>query len=198
MNISGPAGQLEYRLDVAQEPRNCLAILSHPHPQYGGNLHDAVLATAVETLHTHQISALRFNFRGVGTSAGTFDGTAEAQDLLAVSASCAQAYPDYDIWWIGYSFGAAMTMRALKHHQPQRCLLIAPPNKAMHMPVYTSAQPADVYAIAGARDSYVDVLELEQNSGIATLQIAGADHFFSGQHNQLADAISQWVARGVR
>ncbi len=193
MNLSGPAGHLEHRLEQPVDARNITAILSHPHPQYGGNFNDAVLATAAAVLKEHQISTLRFNFRGVGASAGSFDGVAEAQDLLAVSAGCAQAYPAHEIWWIGYSFGAAMTLRALASQQPKRSLLIAPPNKAMQIPPLATTPPADVSAIAGDHDSYVDADALKQSAGINTRLIAGADHFFSGQHQQLADAIRDWI-----
>ncbi len=192
MNLSGPAGHLEHRLDQASNPLSIVAILSHPHPQYGGNLKHAVLATAVQVLQEHHISTLRFNFRGVGASAGSFDGSAEAEDLLAVSAGCSDAYPDHDIWWVGYSFGAAMTLRALASQQPQRSLLIAPPNKVMQIPA-AAKQFGNVSAIAGEADDYVDADGLQQAFGIQTNRIAGADHFFSGQHHLLAQAISQWV-----
>ena len=192
MNLSGPAGHLEHRLDQATDPINILAILCHPHPQYGGNLNDAVLATAVQVLQEHHISTMRFNFRGVGASAGSFDGSAEAEDLLAVSAACTEAYPDHDIWWVGYSFGAAMSLRALASQQPQRSLLIAPPNKVMQIPA-PATHFSHVSAIAGEADSYVDAAGLQRDFGIQTTQIAGADHFFSGQHHQLAQAINQWV-----
>ena len=195
MNLSGPAGHLEHRLEQPSQARSITAILSHPHPQYGGNFNDAVLATAAAVLKEHQITTLRFNFRGVGASAGSFDGVAEAQDLLAVSAGCAEAYPAHDIWWIGYSFGAAMTLRALASQHPQRSLLIAPPNKAMQIPELAAGFSADVSAIAGDQDSYVDAEGLKQNFRIETDILAGADHFFSGQHQQLAEAISAWIDR---
>jgi uncharacterized protein len=195
MNLSGPAGHLEYRLEQPVDARKVMAILSHPHPQYGGNFNDAVLATAAAVLQEHQISTLRFNFRGVGASAGSFDGVAEAQDLLAVSAGSAEAYPAHEIWWIGYSFGAAMTLRALTGQQPKRSLLIAPPNKAMQIPQLATVPPADISAIAGDQDNYVDAEGLKQSLGINTKLITGADHFFSGQHHQLAEAISDWINR---
>ncbi|MCR9260510.1 MAG: hypothetical protein NXH95_12350 [Pseudomonadaceae bacterium] len=193
MNLSGPAGHLEHRLEQPDQARSITAILSHPHPQYGGNLNDAVLATAAAVLKAHQYSTLRFNFRGVGASAGSFDGSAEAQDLLAVTAAYADAYPEHNIWWIGYSFGAAMTLRALASRQPQRSLLIAPPNSAMQIPQLTFPPGTDVSAIAGERDSYVDAEGLAQGFDIKTRLIAGADHFFSGQHDELARVIEDWI-----
>jgi len=193
MHLSGPAGHLEHRLEQPIQSRSITAILCHPHPQYGGNFNDAVLATAAAVLKEHQVTTLRFNFRGVGASAGSFDGVAEAQDLLAVSAACAEAYPAHDIWWIGYSFGAAMALRALASQQPKRSLLIAPPNKAMQIPELATGLSADVSAIAGDQDSYVDAEGLKQSFSIKTHLIAGADHFFSGQHDQLANAISDWI-----
>ncbi len=152
---------------------------------------DAVLATVAQALHAHGVTTLRYNFRGVGASEGAFDGIEEAHDLLAVSQSVAATFPDQVIWWVGYSFGAAMSVKALSAGHPERCLLIAPPNGVMPMPELSTPDPTSrISVIAGDQDSYVDIPQLA--SGIEATCLPAADHFFSGQHGQLQAAVSAW------
>ena len=85
LSISGPAGALEAMLRTPLVAGGELAILCHPHPLYGGSMHDAVLDLVGRTLGELSVNCLKFNFRGVGASEGDFDGgRGETEDLLAV------------------------------------------------------------------------------------------------------------------
>ena len=189
MNIQGPAGILQAQFDTATDAEGSVAILCHPHPQYGGSMHDGVLQTAADVLLANGVDCLRFNFRGVGGSEGSFDnGIGEAQDLLAVADWVSEAYADSPQWWLGYSFGAAMVWRAAQTAQPGRAILIAPPVGMLDF----SGAPGgvEIDAIAGDRDDFVDTAKLQALDGVTAHIIPGADHFFSGYHAQLADALS--------
>ena len=70
MDIQGPVGALQAQFDSATDPQGMVAVLCHPHPQYGGSMHDAVLQTAADVFLANGIDCLRFNFRGVGASDG--------------------------------------------------------------------------------------------------------------------------------
>ena len=190
MQIDGPAGALEIDVDEAPANRNISAILCHPHPQYGGSMHDAVLQCAVDTLIPRGVNCVRFNFRGVGASGGSHDkGVGEVDDLLAVSAWTQDSYPEHEIWWLGYSFGAAMAWRAMQQATPARIFLIAPPVGMMDFSGTASA--ASIDAIAGDRDDFVDTDKLAAMDGITAHIVAGADHFFAGHHRELAHELEQ-------
>ncbi len=205
INIAGPAGQLEAlwhqtsagvdnsTAAVKRAGGNCCALLCHPHPQYGGSMHDGVLAIAADVLSAQGIAHLRFNFRGVGASDGEFDhGQGESDDLCAAWQWLTdQAGPTESKWnsmlLIGYSFGAA-TAWAARARCPnlQQLLLIAPPTQAMPFP--GEADGVSTQVIVGDADSYCDHNTLP--SGATAQVISGADHFFSGSAGELSEAIS--------
>lgn len=203
MHIDGPAGNLEARFELATDPNNITAVLCHPHPQYGGSMHDAVLQTCVDELTDAGVNCLRFNFRGVGASAGSYDGgTGEAYDLLAASAWVTQHQATDQLWWLGYSFGAAVVWRGLQSAQqtlpyiPARVVLIAPPVGVMD---FSSAEPGPLQwpqhldAIAGDRDDFIDAGKFQNWPGVHTHTIAGADHFFAGHHEMLATTLGDAI-----
>ena len=192
MDIPGPVGQLETQLDDARSPQEVTAILCHPHPQYGGNMYDGVLHTCTETLLEQGINCIRFNYRGVGASDGTYDnGLGESEDLLAISDWVNLQRTTHKQWWLGYSFGAAVVWRALQAARkvsPAKSVLIAPPTSMLKLSDSTSV--TEVTAITGDQDDFVDLEQLDAMQGIAITQINGGNHFFSGHHAQLSQAVA--------
>ena len=204
LQLSGPAGGLEACLRLPGAGTAGVAVLCHPHPQYGGSMHDAVLQTLELELLNHGWACLRFNFRGVGRSAGTFDqGQGEQDDVLAVlaavrdaaelspvlSADCRTQPP----LLCGYSFGAAMAWHA-QSRAPRPLFglwLAAPPLSIMPLPAADPGAPTQVFL--GDHDTYCSVADaqrwLQSLPGLARLSlIAGADHFFTGQQVALGEA----------
>jgi alpha/beta superfamily hydrolase len=200
MYIDGPAGVLECRFDKSDTPKSISAVLCHPHPQYGGSMSDAVLETAANVLLENGVNCLRFNFRGVGNSSGDYDnGVGEIQDLLAASNWLTQEYPQDNLWWLGYSFGSAVTWQGLQASEaqpfnPQRIILIAPPVGVMDFSMAES-YPIEIHehldVFAGDRDNFVDAAKLENWEAVTPHIIPGADHFFTNQHELLAVAITE-------
>ena len=93
--VSGPAGNIELNLDLPDQPSN-IAVLCHPHPLYGGSMHDGVLQIAADTLLHHNLGVVRFNFRGVGASqCGPTECTVAVTVTVTSAAVCAVAGRDY-------------------------------------------------------------------------------------------------------
>lgn len=202
MQIPGPTGTLEARLDEAQtratdSPR--IAVLCHPHPQYGGSMHDAVLETATGALLAAGIDCVRFNFRGVGASAGVYDhGVGEVDDANAVLAWARDTEPS-EIWLAGYSFGARVAWQVLANPATEitvaRGLLIAPPVGSMSFDGATTA-PVDVFA--GDADEFIESAALDAWQGVNIHRIPSANHFFMGAHPQLGDLLGHVIETALR
>ena len=197
MHIQGPSGLLEARFDEAEVAKPIDAVLCHPHPQYGGSLHDAVLDTAARVLLDHGISCLRFNFRGVGSSQGNYDnGIGEVDDLLAAVAWVREQRSEHGLWLVGYSFGSNIVAKAVTSVDPDHALLLAPPVSVMDFSAI--AETDRVYAIGGSQDDFVDAAKLNGLLGDRAYLIDGADHFFSGFATELSDAVAQVLAVGLQ
>lgn len=193
MEIPGPAGTLEAQLDLSQVTSSRYAVLCHPHPQYGGSMHDAVLDAMADALLEAGVSCLRFNFRGVGASDGrSSGGAAEAEDLLAAAAWLRAVHSPEKLWLGGYSFGASVVWQAAAAIDPERLLLIAPPVGLMQLSEQSLNGTIDVFA--GDRDDYVDFAQLSTLTGARVHPLSGADHFFMGYHDQLREQITAVIS----
>ncbi len=202
MQLPGPAGALEAAIDEAASSAGRYAILCHPHPQYGGSMHDVVLDCLAQALGDSGVSCLKFNFRGVGRSEGAHydahegaqegaqDGAAgEVADLCAVADWLSEERSPRSLLLGGYSFGANVVWQALaRGMQAERALLVAPPIGAMQFPEFTPACPVDVFA--GDADQFIDAAALSAWRGIRLHGLSGADHFFTGQWQLLRETIS--------
>ncbi len=131
LTLDGPAGVLEAAVDLPENdvaPLPLTVIVCHPLSTEGGSLNNKVVSMAARSLRELGASTVRFNFRGVGASAGKFDhGNGERDDLLAVAAWVRAQRPDDDLWLAGFSFGAYVTLRASEAVQPDAVISIAPP-----------------------------------------------------------------------
>ena len=129
--IDGPAGPLEVALDLPEEgaeARNLVAVVCHPLPTEGGTMHNKVVTMAARALRESGATTVRFNFRGVGRSGGSFDeGDGELEDLRAVVAWARGQRPGAVLWLAGFSFGAWVALRAAAELQASLLLSIAPP-----------------------------------------------------------------------
>lgn len=129
--LAGPAGRIEAALDAPEAdvaPRPVLAILCHPLPTEGGTMHNKVVTMAARALRECGATTLRFNFRGVGQSEGSFDdGEGELDDLRAVAAWARARHPDKVLWLVGFSFGAWVSLRLANELQAAALVSIAPP-----------------------------------------------------------------------
>ena len=193
----GLAGQLELMVTACDVPQS-VAVLCHPHSQYGGSMHDAVLEIMSDTLHAMNISTVRFNFRGVGQSEGEFDdGEGEVQDVLSMLAWVSEHWPDLPLILGGYSFGAAMALIAAAREQTDqtkevsKLILVAPPIQMMES---DDALSIDTCVILGARDTIVSASAAAQYFGEdQIIVLPQADHFFAGSQKELTHHIREFL-----
>lgn len=199
--IPGPAGDLELRLesldnaDWAEEGYPApLAVICHPHPVYGGSMTNKVVHILAAGFHELGAHTLRFNFRGVGRSAGEFDnGIGETNDLLAIIKWARARFPDAPLWLAGFSFGAWIALKATAQLQPERLVLVAPPVDMYDFNLITEVKPPWM-VIQGGKDEVVSAKAVArwvtQHQPAPQFKILdSAGHFFHGQLNALKNAL---------
>jgi alpha/beta superfamily hydrolase len=127
--LRGPAGRIECCCNVPEpaDERPATVVICHPHPQYGGTMHNKVVTIMERSFRELGLRTVRFNFRGVGSSEGEFDdGYGETDDLFAVTEWVRQTRPDDNLWLAGFSFGAFITLRAAQNLQLGQLVSISP------------------------------------------------------------------------
>lgn len=198
--IPGPAGQLEAHCGCPQTGSAVAmtAVLCHPHPLHGGSLHNKVvhtLARAYEDLGAHTV---RFNFRGVGASEGSYaGGDGETQDLLAVLRWVAARRGEDLLCVAGFSFGAYVAARGALLASLDHLLLVAPPVHRMDFD-QLSAPTCPWLVVQGDEDEVVPpgqvfrwVAAVEHPPEL--IGVVGAGHFFHGHLRALRDVVREWV-----
>ena len=129
LTLDGPAGRIEALLDTPPGPlAPAVGVVCHPHPQHQGTMLNKVVHTLSRALNDLGIPAVRFNFRGVGASEGAYaDGVGETEDVLAVAAWAQRRFPGTALWLAGFSFGAAVAIRAAVASPCRQLISVAPP-----------------------------------------------------------------------
>jgi len=197
--MHGPAGALELLIDAPDLPPgqapHGVAVIAHPHPLFGGTMDNKVVQTLARAFVQSGWQAVRFNFRGVGASHGSYDeGRGELQDLLAVVAHCASVHgPDGTggpgtLALAGFSFGAFVTSHAAVQLAAERPIakLVLVGTAASRFAV--APVPADLHlctlVVHGEQDDTValaDVLAWARPQKLPVTVIPGVEHFFHGQ-----------------
>jgi len=205
VQIPGPAGLLEARIeDPLPEgaSRRVVGVVCHPHPLHGGTMQNKVVHTAARAMQEAGAATVRFNFRGVGASAGRYDkGIGELEDALAVITWAREHFACDALWLGGFSFGAATALQAAAQGaRPARLVTIAPPvGRIITQPV---ARPDCPWLIVqGDQDELIDLSVVRAWAAGFKPEpqlcvIEGAEHFFHGKLTQLREAILEFVREG--
>ena len=220
IELHGPAGKLEAVVNEGSPEAPFAALVCHPHPLGGGTMHNKVVYRAMKALHAPEWGlrwpVLRFNFRGFGRSHGTYDGTAEADDVLAALRWLENEY-NRPIIAAGFSFGAAMVLRACCTQTdrtaaplPVRALLAIglPLRSGWHAKAriydysFTADCPLPKLFLSGDHDQFAPRSELIQAVASAAQPkhlalVPGADHFFTGHLEPMQSALSGWLKEHV-
>jgi uncharacterized protein len=198
--IPGPAGALEALLDLPAGTPRVSVVFAHPLPIKGGTMHTKVVFQSAKALSRIGCAVLRFNFRGVGRSAGTWDnGRGEMDDYRAAVDYLSERYPDLEMWAAGFSFGSyiAMTSGA---DDDRICTLIgiAPPvNRYEFASVKLSTKPKfvihgesdELIPLKAVREFYAQLQEPKE-----FVEIDRANHLFDGQASEVGDALEELLA----
>jgi uncharacterized protein len=192
--IEGPAGPLETDLNDPGEPRRGLALIAHPNPVQGGTKDNKVVTTLAKTLFGLGYVVVRPNFRGVGTSAGSFDqGKGETEDILAVAHYAQSRFGDLPLLLAGFSFGAFVQTRVAQTLAPEKLVLVGP--AVNRFPAATV--PAETLVIHGEVDDVVPlaaVLDWARPQQLPIVVVPGGEHFFHGRLQLLSQIVQRHCA----
>ena len=196
--IAGPAGAIECAIDEPADMPRGLAVICHPHPQAGGTLDNKVVQTLARAFAQLGLRSVRFNFRGIGASAGAWDGgRGEVDDALAVIAAYrgiaeAQAALALPLVLAGFSFGGYVAAEAARRlpegAKAARLVLVAPSTQKEQVPPV----PSDTLVIHGDADDVVPLaatLDWARPQSLPVTVVPGAGHFFHGQLTLLKDIV---------
>ena len=190
-SISGPAGAIECAIDEPADTPRGVAVVCHPHPQYGGTLDNKVAQTLARAFVQLGLRSVRFNFRGVGASAGSWDeGRGEVDDALAVVVAWRLA--GLPLVLAGFSFGGYVAAEAAQRLAgdagAQRLVLVAPSTEKHRLP----RVPPDTVVVHGDADDVVPLaatLAWARPQSLPVTVVPGGGHFFHGQLTLLKDIV---------
>jgi alpha/beta superfamily hydrolase len=202
--ISGQEGRIEARYHHVAESGAPMALLLHPHPKHGGNMHNKVVYALFQTFVRRKFSTMRFNFRGVGRSQGVYDGGEGELCDAAAGLDWLQTYnPNSNICWVaGFSFGAWIAMQLLmRRPEISGFISLAPPANT-HDFSFLAPCPSSGLVLHGTKDEIVPeeamdklVTKLRSQSNIVIdhHSIDGADHFFNDKHEELVNHVNDYL-----
>jgi uncharacterized protein len=201
--LEGPAGRLEAILWNPSKSKAVplAALVCHPHPMFGGTMHNKVVYRAAKSLDELGLPVLRFNFRGAGTSAGKHDrGQGEQDDVRAALDYLSKEYRGTPLLLAGFSFGCWVGLRVgCGDARVTELIGIGAPVNASDFSYLSECEKPKLF-VQGSEDQFgsIDKLEalvaaLPGTNQVRTVQ--GGDHFFGGKLDQVGLAIVDWLTK---
>ncbi len=202
IDLRGPAGRIEALLNTGKDDARYAAVVSHPHPLFGGTMHNKVVYHAMKSFQSFGIPVLRFNFRGAGLSEGTHDnGYGEVDDLRAALDWMHHEY-ERPLLFAGFSFGSFVGLKTCCGDERVKGIV------ALGLPVRAGerdyryrflancAQPK--LFISGTEDEFGPQAEVEAAVAEAMppaelVMVPGANHFFVGKLEFMQEALDRWI-----
>jgi uncharacterized protein len=199
--LQGPAGRLEALLwTTANSQPGFSALVCHPHPLFGGTMHNKVVYQAAKALHRSGVPVLRFNFRGAGLSEGAHDeGRGERDDVRAALDYLAAEFPGLPILLAGFSFGSSVGLRVgCRDERVKELIGLGLPVDNVDMSFLQTCEKPKL-VLQGGNDQFGSRARLEAlyttiPEPKRLVFFDGADHFFSGALPKMGEAIEAWVA----
>jgi alpha/beta superfamily hydrolase len=205
--LDGPAGRLEALLNTGNADAAYAALVCHPHPLYGGTLHNKVVFNAMKALNSFGFPVLRFNFRGTGLSHGEHDhGAGEVDDVRAALDWLGDEF-HRPLIFAGFSFGAAVGLRAACLDSRVQAAIglglpVSPIDDRSYDFSFLAGCAKPKLFVSGDRDQFGTATQLQALVGSLSepkklVLIAGSDHFFEGRLRELRETVERWVADAV-
>ncbi len=199
--IDGPAGALEALCTEPPGSGELYAVVCHPHPLYGGTMENKVVTTLARSFQECGMATVRFNFRGVNSSEGSYDeGRGETDDAAAVADWARARWPQRRLVAAGFSFGAYVAWRLAERRRAARLVTIAPPVGRFD---FTVCEPPKIpwLVVQGEADDVVDPLSVRNwaeasDPGPRLVMLPGVGHFFHGHLHELRDAVIREIRSG--
>jgi len=206
--FNGPEGRLEGRYHHSKKPGAPIALILHPHPQFGGTMNNKVVYAMYKSFVKRGFSTLRFNFRGVGRSQSTFDnGQGEMSDAASALDWMQAHNPNASSCWIGgFSFGAWISMQLMMRRPEINGFISVAPPASQHDFSFLAPCPASGILIHGDRDEIVPVdsvdklaakLKSQKNITIDYEIVKGCDHFFGDHMAQLNKIVDDYLDKSL-
>ncbi len=199
LDLEGPAGPLEAVLMTPAGGPKGAALLCHAHPLHGGTMHFKLLFRVAKILQSRAYAVLRFQFRGVGRSAGEFDrGRGEADDAEAALDFLSREYPGKPVLLGGFSFGAAVALRVgVRDDRVSALVLMGLPVSAFELRADNPRRRPALF-VQGERDEFGDRRAIEDFvqsfPGPAELVVVpGSDHLFTEKTGLVEGALGEWL-----
>lgn len=201
--IPGPVGSLEAEIILPDGAHDKGFIMCHPHPLYQGSMDNKVVTTLTKAMQELGFISLRFNFRGVGQSSGTYDqGQGETLDALAIISYLKDRFKNVNKWVLGgFSFGGFIAYQAAITAKPDALILISPsiakseyqknsnPNNEPHCPLLVIQGDQDETIPIAAIRAWLDT----RQEPFIFKEIAGASHFFHGKLDQVKQISQDYI-----
>lgn len=199
--LAGPEGQLEALTTWpdAEKPK-AVAIICHPNPLYQGTMNNKVVTILAKTMHKLGLATVRFNYRGVGASAGSYgDEVGEIDDLLAVKAWVSEQLPGVTLWLAGFSFGSFISASVANQTDDVKQLISVAPAISHHNFNSLNNIHCPWLVVAGEQDELVPFAEIQAfaakpPSALTLVSVPLATHFFHGQLLNLEQVIVQYLS----
>lgn len=203
LSLDGPAGRLEALLNLGVENATHAALVCHPHPIYGGTLHNKVVFHAMKALHSFGFPVLRFNFRGTGLSEGEHDHGQGEVDDVRIALDWLDAQFHLPLIFAGFSFGAAVGLRAACPDSRVKAVIglglpVTPIDDRTYNYDFLKDCAKPKLFVSGTRDQFGPRKQLEVVVEAASpprelVLIEAADHFFEGRLREMRTEMERWL-----
>ena len=203
--FTGAAGRLEGKYQSSGDPKGPVALILHPHPQHGGTMNNKVVYSLYRTFFDQGFTVLRFNFRGVGRSQGSYDnGEGELSDAASALDWLQSTHTQSQEFWVGgFSFGGWIAMQLLMRRPELGGFVAVSPPADRYDFNFLAPCPVSGQIIQGTEDTVVTPAAVDRLATKLNLQrgiavdfnvIEGADHFFTQHLGELSGYVSQYLA----
>ncbi|MBF87742.1 MAG: alpha/beta hydrolase [Pelagibacterales bacterium] len=206
--IPGPEGRLEARYQKGKDQRSPICLVLHPHPRQGGTMNNKIVYNIYHAFKNMGLATLRFNFRGVGKSQGSYDnGVGELTDAAAALDWLQNENPTAQNTWIaGFSFGSWLALQLLMRRPEIAGFIAVSPPANLYDFSFLAPCPASGLIIQGTDDKIVeaeqvselaDKLNKQKNLKIVYKKLIGADHFFKNELDDIQDVITKYLRKSI-